>query len=188
MSEPQVTPGVLTSSTPILHCCDTWHALARSGRLLQNRPEQAETSTAIEWLQSELLRPIEDEFGLVLLTYGFAGRELLEAVRARAAASGRSPHIAPDLDQHAGYELDALGARICERDGIAVDLRIPGRASSVLRDWIVRRLGFDRIYFYGDERPLHLSWAPEPIGQVVEMLPTNGGRAVPRVVVPGRPA
>jgi hypothetical protein len=186
MSEPQVPPGVPTSSTPILHCCDTWHSLAQQGRLLANQPEQTETKTAIGWLQDELLHPLEDEFGLVLLTYGFAGRELIEAVRARAATAGRAPGIAPELDQHSGYEVDAHGARICDRDGIAVDLRVPGRATGAVRDWIVRRLGFDRIYFYGDDRPLHLSWAPEPTGQVVEMLPSAGGRVVPRVIVPGR--
>ena len=186
MSDSQGPPGVPTSSTPILHCCDTWHALARDGRLLQNRPLQVETLTALEWLQTELLRPLEEEFGLVLLTYGFAGHELLQAVRARAAAAGRSPSIAPELDQHAGYELDERGARICERDGIAIDLQIPEHGSDRVRDWIVGRLPFDRIYFYGDDRPLHLSWAPEPIGQVVEMLPAANGRLMPRVVVPGR--
>lgn len=186
MIDPPVSPGVPTSSTPILHCCDTWHALAREGRLLENRPEQAETWTALEWLQSELLRPLEEEFGLVLLTYGFAGHELLAAIRERAAAAGTPPGIAPELDQHAGYELDVRGARLCERDGIAVDLTMPGHGSGRVRDWMVGRLPFDRIYFYGDDRPLHLSWAPEPTGQIVELLPGADGRRVPRVVVPGR--
>ena len=33
------TPSdLVTSSAPVLHCCETWHALAREGRVLQNRP------------------------------------------------------------------------------------------------------------------------------------------------------
>lgn len=186
MSATSARPGVPTSSTPILHCCDTWHALAGTGRVLANRPEETETWTAIEWMQTELLRPLEEEFGVVLLTYGFAGAELVAAVRARATATGGTPGIAPELDQHAGYELDARGVRICARDGIAVDLQIPGRPSGAIRDWIAARLPFDRIFFYGDERPLHLSWAPEPVGQIVEMRPAAGGRLVPRVVERGR--
>lgn len=188
MSAAPEPPGVATSSTPILHCCDTWHALQRDGRVLANRPEQIETWTAIEWLQSELLRPIEEEFGVVLLSYGFAGAELIAAVRARATAASKSPGIAPELDQHAGYELDAQGARICPRDGIAVDLYVPGQPSGSIRDWILARLPFDRIYSYADDRPLHLSWAPEPVGQVVEMRAAAGGRLVPHVVVRGRDA
>jgi hypothetical protein len=188
MSDPSARRGVPTSSTPILHCCETWHALAREGRILDNRPEQNETWTAIEWMQNELLRPLEEEFGVVLLSYGFAGSELVAAVRSRAATAQRPPGIAPELDQHAGYELDAHGARICERDGIAVDLHVPGRPTGTIRDWIASRLPFDRLYFYADDRPLHLSWAPEPIGQVVEMRVQAGGAATPRVVVRGRGA
>lgn len=188
MSDAPPPPRVPTSSTPILHCCETWHALAREGRVLDNRPEQNETWTAIEWMRNELLQPLEEEFGIVLLSYGFAGHELIAAVRARATATKRPAGIAPELDQHAGYELDAHGARICDRDGIAVDLHVPGRPSGAIRDWILSRLPFDRLYFYADDRPLHLSWAPEPIGQVVEMRARPGGGTTPHVVVRGRGA
>jgi hypothetical protein len=79
----------VTSSTPDLHCCETWHALARDGRVLENRPVQLQTWAAIECLQNELLRPLEEEFGLVQLTYGFASAELVKAVKQRAAAGGK---------------------------------------------------------------------------------------------------
>lgn len=181
-------PSPPVSSEPILHCCETWHMLAREGRMLENRPEQLQTWAAIECLQNELLRPLEEEFGVVLLTYGFAGRELVRAVQERAAAGGWLPNVAPDGDQHAGYELNTLGNRICNRDGIAVDLRVPGRSSIEVRDWIVSRLPFDRMYSYGHERPFHLSWAPEPAGQVVEMWTTASGHLMPKVVVTGRDA
>ena len=179
-------PDVVTSSTPLLHCCDTWHALVREGHVLDNRPERLETWAAIECLQNELLRPLEEEFGLVQLTYGFAGAELVKAVKKRAAAGGWMPGVFPEGDQHAGYELDALGQRICETDGMAVDLRVPGRGSDEVRAWILGRLPFDKMYFYGCERPIHLSWAPDPIGQVIEMQPLASGKLMPKVVVKGR--
>ena len=176
----------VTSSAPVLHCCETWHALAREGRVLENRPVQLQTWTAIECLHNELLRPLEEEFGVVVLTYGFAGRELVKAVQERATAGGWRPNVSPDVDQHAGYELNTLGNRICKRDGIAVDLLVPGRSSIEVRNWIVGRLPFDRIYSYGHDRPLHLSWAPEPVGQVVEMSTKAAGTLMPKVVVEGR--
>ena len=176
----------VTSSTPVLHCCETWHALARDGRVLENRPVQLQTWAAIECLQNELLRPLEEEFGLVQLTYGFASAELVKAVKQRAAAGGWLPGVFPAGDQHAGYELDAHGKRICEKDGMAVDLRVPGRSSDDVRAWIVGRLPFDKLYFYGSDRPLHLSWAPDPIGQVIEMHPLPSGKLMPKVVVKGR--
>ena len=154
--------------------------------MLQNRPEQMQTWTAIECLQNELLRPLEEKFGVVVLTYGFAGVELVKAIKQRAAAGGWLPGVYPAGDQHAGYEVDALGKRICEKDGMAVDLRVPGRGAGEVRHWILGRLPFDRLYFYGDDRPLHLSWAPEPIGQVIEMYPLPSEKLMPKVVVKGR--
>ena len=186
MNEDEASAAALTSSTPVLHCCETWHALAREGRVLENRPVQLQTWAAIECLQNELLRPLEEEFGLVQLTYGFAGVELVKAVKQRAAAGGWLPGVFPAGDQHAGYELDAHGKRICEKDGMAVDLRVPGRSSDDVRAWIVGRLPFDKLYFYGSDRPLHLSWAPDPIGQVIEMHPLPSGKLMPKVVVKGR--
>lgn len=188
MKMPETPPQVVTSSTPVLHCCETWHALAREGLVLENRPEQLQTWAAIDCLQNELLRPLEEEFGLVQLTYGFAGADLLKAVKERAAAGGWLPGVFPEGDQHAGYELDSHGKRICARDGIAVDLRAPGRSTDDVRAWIVGRLPFDEIHFYGSDRPLHLSWAPEPLGRVIEMHPLPGGKLVPKVVVKGRAA
>ncbi|MFM7143856.1 MAG: peptidase M15, partial [Alphaproteobacteria bacterium] len=119
-------------------------------------------------------------------TYGFAGPELVKAVRARAKADGRFPRVHPPGDQHAGHELGARGARICKRDGIAVDLIFPGVSSEEVATWVTRNLPFDRMYLYGAGRPFHLSWASEPVGQVVRMVERASGREVPRVEVRGR--
>lgn len=48
--------------------------------------------------------------------------------------------------------------------------------------WVVRNTDFDRLYFYGKDLPIHVSFQPEPHGQVVVMRATAAGRLVPRVV------
>ncbi|HPB76993.1 MAG TPA: hypothetical protein PLY96_17305 [Chromatiaceae bacterium] len=41
---------------------------------------------------------------------------------------------------------------------------------------------FDRLYFYGTDLPIHVSYGPDHSRQIVEMRPTAAGRLVPRVV------
>jgi hypothetical protein len=40
----------------------------------------------------------------------------------------------------------------------------------------------DRLYFYGDKRPLHVSSGPENKSEIVVMTASKTGRLVPRVV------
>lgn len=75
---------------------------------------------------------------------------------------------------------------MCERGGQACDLRVPGVSSEVVAEFIWRELPFDRVYLYGADRPLHVSWGPKPLGMVVRMERSRSGRLVPRVVR-GRP-
>jgi len=178
---------ILTSSEPLLHCCDTWHVLAAAGTVLPNRPVQPETWAAIRKMQQELLRPLEEHFGLIDITYGFAGPELVKAIKKRAAEGGWLPNINPKTDQHAGHQLNTRGNRICKHDGIAVDLRVPGVSSDLVSDWVRANLPFDAIYLYDPEDPFHLSWSPTPRGTVIRMVPWKDGVGlVPRVVVRGK--
>ena len=49
--------------------------------------------------------------------------------------------------------------------------------------WIDANLIFDRMYFYGLERPLHISIGPEMLQQVTLMLPDKKGyRLIPRTL------
>jgi hypothetical protein len=41
---------------------------------------------------------------------------------------------------------------------------------------------FDRLYFYGEDRPIHISYGPNQDRQVVRMTLGKSGRLVPRVV------
>jgi hypothetical protein len=42
-------------------------------------------------------------------------------------------------------------------------------------------LAFDRLYFYGDDLPLHVSAGPDNLKMVVSMLPNSAGRRIPRI-------
>lgn len=172
---------------PMLHCCETWHVHARDGDVLPNLPKEPATWDAIAKMDNELLHPLREKFSEVVLTYGFAGPELVKAIVARAAKEDRLPNISPRGDQHAGHELNSWGNRICKRGGIAVDLKVPGQNSLQVAQWVQdEKLPFDRIYWYSEERPFHMSWHPHPIGQVIQMWVTKTGRLMPRVIVKGR--
>jgi len=48
--------------------------------------------------------------------------------------------------------------------------------------FIVQNLPFDRLYLYGDERPLHVSVGPEDSKVVYRLELLASGRRVPRRV------
>ena len=181
-------PSLITSTQPFLHCCETWHVHAARGEVIQNWPTQQGTWNAIEGMQRDLLTPLEERFGLVTLTYGFAGPELVKAIKKRAAEGGWLPNISPAGDQHAGHELNTHGKAICKRGGIAADLRVPGVSSEDVAAYVIENLPFDRIYLYSAAQAFHLGWVdPEfRIGQVIRMIPTKSGGLVPKVVIKGR--
>jgi hypothetical protein len=150
----------------LIECGETFHRLRDEGISVNNLPRTDESFAALAGLAQTLLDPLRAHFGVVQLTYGFAGPALTKHI-----ARG----ISPPHDQHAGHEHNASGGRVCARDGQACDLRVPGRGALVVARWIRETLPFDRIYLYGDDRPLHLSFATEPRGAVIAMRP--GGRA-----------
>lgn len=48
-----------------------------------------------------------------------------------------------------------------------------------IRLWVARNTPFDRIYFYGSDRPLHVSVGPQESRAIVSMLAGPAGRRVP---------
>jgi len=47
----------------------------------------------------------------------------------------------------------------CDRLGAACDFRIVGLESDRLVEWILeQQLPFDSLYFYGSDRPIHISY------------------------------
>ena len=136
-----------------------------------NVPTRPETYEAIRTLCAELLDPVADAFGRPTLTYGFASPSLTRHIDGR---------ICPSLDQHAGCELRRNGRPICPRLGQAVDLIVPGICSGKLAAWIEENVAFDRLYFYGAVRPVHISIGPDHSRTIVAMFSGSSGRLVPQ--------
>ena len=64
---------------------------------------------------------------------------------------------------------------------MAVDFLVPDESMLEVARWIVANTPFDRLYYYGDHKPLHVSAGPEANGAIVVMTETDSGRRVPRV-------
>lgn len=149
---------------------ETWKALHSAGRAPSNRPLQPESWLSLSTLATLLLDPIRERFGELQITYGFAGPELTRHI------SGR---IYPSLDQHAASEL-RNGKPVCPRGGAAVDFFVVNTPSDVVAAWVERELPWDRLYFYGADRPLHLSYSRRPVRERTDMVTGPSGRLVPK--------
>ena len=109
---------------------------------------------------------------MIRLTYGFCSPGL-----ARKISSG----IDSKRDQHAAHELNRQGRLVCDRLGAAVDFLIDDENMREVAQWIVVNTPFDRLYFYGDDLPVHVSFGPSHAQQIVCMVVTQSGRQVPQV-------
>lgn len=136
-----------------LICCGETCALEAT----DNTPRQADTWLSIRHLATTILDPAKEQFGSLILTYGLSTRELSNAIKRRAKKQNRTPNIYPSLDQHAGSELDAKGKLICSDQGMACDFYCEGIASEVVAEWIIGNCHFDKLYFYGSDKPVHIS-------------------------------
>ena len=139
---------------------------------LSNIPKEQKSYESLKELSQAILDPVWSEFGEVELTYGLSCQELHRQIKAR---------ISPPLDQHASYELNTRGSQICKRGGAAVDFRCSDVSSLKVAQWLVSNCAFDRLYFYGSERPIHISIGPDQSRQVVLMRQSlKPGRRVPQ--------
>ena len=138
---------------------------------MENLPKQPESYGALRQLALDLLDPVIEEYGMIKLTYGFSSPELSRAIPAR---------IAPKLDQHAACELNRRQLPICPRLGAAVDFIVEYESMLEVAQWIVKNCAFDRLYYYGDDRPIHVSAGPEGQRSVVLMELRKDGREGPK--------
>lgn len=150
----------------LIECGET---RARLG--LANIPRNPETFNALYDLAVKLLDPLVEYFGSIRLTYGFCSLELARHIKTR---------VAPALDQHAAHELNRSGEPICARGGAACDFIVEDEDMREVADWIIGNLPFDRLYFYGSARPIHLSYAPSELREATEMWAGPSGRLVPK--------
>lgn len=138
---------------------------------LRNLPLRPQTYNALHDLAVRVLDPVVDYFGAIKLTYGFCSSELSKHITKR---------VAHQLDQHASYELNANNRMICSRGGAACDFLVEDEDMAQVADWIIANLPFDRLYFYGSDRPLHVSYSEKGEGKAYRLVATEGGRLMPR--------
>lgn len=150
----------------LIECGETQQAIG-----LLNIPKQADSYTALFELATNILDPVIDYFGMIRLTYGFCSHELGKLIKKR---------VAPKLDQHAAHELNTQKNHICPRLGAAVDFIVEDENMREVADWIAENTPFDRLYFYGDARPIHVSFGPEQKREYIDLVMTDSGRQVPR--------
>lgn len=152
----------------LIECGETQQATG-----IANLPEQIESYDALLALAEQVLDPVIDWFGMIRLTFGFCSPALARKIPGR---------IDPKRDQHAAHERNRLGNLVCDRLGAAADFIVTDEDMLEVARWVAHNTPFDRLYFYGNDLPVHVSFQPEPHGQVVIMRATAAGRLVPRVV------
>ena len=154
----------------------TYRSLIQCGETRQrlgfpNIPLNPETYNALHDLATQVLDPVIEYFGSIRLTYGFSSAELTRNIHRG---------IAPKLDQHAACEHGPRGALVCERGGAACDFIVDDEDMREVAEWIVANLPYDRLYFYGSDRPIHVSYGLELGRASYQMVASTGGRLMPR--------
>jgi len=128
----------------------------------QNR---SETIPALEALCQHILDPVIDHFGRerFQLTYGFCSKDLKRFLSQKDPETGiKNGRVDPSRDQHMAHEVNRNGKYYCDRLGAACDFRIMGLESDRLVEWILeQQLPFDSLYYYGSDRPIHISYSPQ---------------------------
>lgn len=139
------------------------------------RPQNLEAYSASPPSLFELavyvLDPVIDYFGMIKLTYGFCSVHLAKKIPGM---------ITPKLDQHASCEINRNGNFVCNRLGAAVDFIVEDEDMLEVAQWIVLNTDFDRLYFYGNDKPLHISYGPEKSREIICMRPSSNGNLMPQ--------
>jgi len=159
--------GQHLSYRQLIECGETQ---AKTG--LSNCPKQADSYTALYDLASHVLDPVIDYFGMIKLSYGFCSHDLGKHIKGR---------VAPKLDQHAAHETNSKKNVICPRLGAAIDFIVEDENMREVADWVAENTPFDRLYFYGEDRPIHVSYGPEQKGEYIDLVMTESGRQVPKI-------
>lgn len=154
----------------LIECGETQQRLA-----LPNVPLNPATYNALYDLATQVLDPVVEYFGSIRLTYGFCSPELGRHIHRR---------VAPELDQHASLEVNRVGKLICARGGAACDFRVEHEDMREVANWIIAHTPFDRLYFYGSDRPLHVSYSPDGARQAYRLKESKSGHLLPSPLEP----
>lgn len=142
----------------------------RSRLQINNLPSNLESYRALHLLAKNILDPVIDYFGPIKITYGLCTAELRKNI---------SKRVAHDRDQHAAAELKRGGGAVCERGGAACDFFVEDEDMEEVAEWVIANLPFDRLYFYGKDRPLHVSFGPEHSRLPFRMNQNSAGNLYP---------
>ena len=124
-----------------------------------------ETLPALEALCQHIIDPVIDEFGRerFQLTYGFCSPDLKRWLAKKDPVTGlKNGRVSPVLDQHMAHEVNRNRRYYCSRLGAACDFKLVDLPSDGLVTWMLMQdLPFDSLYFYGPDRPIHISYGPQ---------------------------
>lgn len=156
-------------------CSNTYKKYATR---INPEPKNTQTISALKDLSQFIIDPIIDNFGQdkFQLTYGFCSADLKRYLDKKDPVTGiKNGRIDTTRDQHMAHEIKPNSKYYCERLGAACDFLIIDVDSNQLVEWILlQKLPFDSLYFYGKNRPIHISygfqhkrdiWAFTPTGQ-----------------------
>lgn len=140
-------------------------------------PKNPESLIAIADLNRYIIDPIIDRFSREKfhLTYGFCSPDLKRYLNQKDPLTGqKNGRIDPARDQHMAQEKNRNGKYYCDRLGAACDFFIEDVAGNTLVDWILEQhLPFDSLYYYGENRPLHISYGPQHKRSIWTFTPTG---------------
>jgi hypothetical protein len=128
-------------------------------------PQNTDSIIAIKELNQKIIDPIINHFGReqFCLTYGFCSKDLKKFLAQKDPITGiKNGRVDPKIDQHLSYELNKNGKYFCQRLGASCDFLIKNKPSNQVIDWILeQKLPFDSLYYYGETRPIHISYGLE---------------------------
>ena len=151
-----------------IECSDTQKKVK-----VDNSPKELATYEAISYLAKTIMDPIVEQLGQPQITYGFCSHNLQKHIK---------KSVAPSLDQHSGSEKNSKGNLICPRRGMAVDFKIENIKTDLVAQYIVEHLEFDRLYFYGSDRPLHVSATAEKARRAIVVFNTSNRGRTPKTL------
>lgn len=151
-----------------------WHQ-ARHQFAGDNTPSPA-SELFLALLTRQILLPVAEHFGNLTITYGFTGPVLSRYIQ-RLLPAG----TAPGLDQHACCELNSKNSPICKRQGAACDFIVQGyeERMHLVAQFICQQLSFDKLYFYGRNRPVHISVSADPLRHLQVMQQSANNQRYP---------
>ena len=151
-----------------------WHQ-TRHQFAADNTPSVA-SGRFLTLLTNQLLLPIAEHFGQLTITYGFTGPALSRYIQ-RLSPAG----TAPGLDQHSCCELNSKASIICKRPGAACDFIVQGYEQKMhhVAQFICQQLSFDKLYFYGRNRPIHISVSDDQLRHLQVMQQSANGQRYP---------